>query len=174
MPMSESRPVRVVFAEDSFLLREGVLRLLATRAEIDVVGTCDDLPSLVALVEAECPDVVVTDIRMPPTHLDEGIQAADRFRASHPELGVVVLSQYVLPDYAVALFEHGSAGRAYLLKERVADLEQLLGAISVVARGGSVVDPKIVDALIAGRARRSDSPLDALTPREREILGEMA
>jgi len=138
------------------------------------VGACSDLHELLEAVEAIPVDVVVTDIRMPPGHDDEGIRAAAALREMHPEVGVVVLSQYAVPDYALALLEGGSAGRAYLLKERVADLDQLLGAVEEVARGGSVIDPKVVDAMLAGRATSAASPLSELTPREREILAEMA
>jgi DNA-binding NarL/FixJ family response regulator len=166
--------LRLILAEDSFLVREGVARLLATRPEVEVVAACGSLPELLDAVEAGEPDVVVTDIRMPPTSTDEGIRAADRIQAARPEVGVVVLSQYAAPEYALALFERGSAGRAYLLKERVADLDELLRAIRAVAAGGSAIDPKVVDALIEARTRIADSPLAALTPREREILAEMA
>ena len=120
------------------------------------------------------PDVVVTDIRMPPSHTDEGIRAARSIRAEHPETGVVVLSQYVEPDYALTLFEAGSGGIAYLLKERVGDIDQLRSAIDEVCAGGSVIDPKVVDALVEGRLQRRESKLDRLTPREREVMAEIA
>jgi DNA-binding NarL/FixJ family response regulator len=165
-------PLRVLLAEDSFLIREGVARLLGTCPDVDVVGVCTDLRELLDAVETTAVDVVVTDIRMPPGHDDEGIRAAAQLRETHPEVGVVVLSQYAVPDYALALLAGGSAGRAYLLKERVADLDHLLAAITEVARGGSVIDPKVVDAMLAARAQ--SSPLGELTPREREILAEMA
>jgi DNA-binding NarL/FixJ family response regulator len=134
--------IRVVLAEDNLLVREGVRRLLETRkgSGIEVVGTCGDLPSLLEAVEAQLPDVVLTDIRMPPTHTDEGLQAAAQLRKSYPHVGVVLLSQFDAPVYARALLEEGSAGRAYLLKERVSDPEQLEAAIREVARGGSVID----------------------------------
>jgi DNA-binding NarL/FixJ family response regulator len=167
-------PIRVVLAEDHYLVREGVRRLLATQPDLEVVAACTDLDSLFAAVEAEHPDVVVTDIRMPPGGTDEGIQAAVRLRETNPDVGVVVLSQYSEPVYAIALLEGGSARRAYLLKERVEDVEQLAGAIRAVAEGGSIVDPKVVDALMANRARAESSPLDELTPRERDVLREMA
>jgi DNA-binding NarL/FixJ family response regulator len=138
------------------------------------VATCGDLQSLLAAVEDEQPDVVLTDIRMPPTGVDEGIQAADRLRTTHPEIGVVVLSQYGEPAYAVALLEGGTARRAYLLKERVDDLGQLVGAIRAVADGGSMIDPKVVELLVAEKARTEASPLNELTPRERDVLREMA
>jgi DNA-binding NarL/FixJ family response regulator len=167
-------PIRVVLAEDHFLVREGVRRLLETRAELEVAAVCDDLDSLLAAVEAERPNVVVTDIRMPPNRVDEGIRAAERLRETNPEVGVVVLSQYSEPRYALALLEGGSAGRAYLLKERVEDVEQLVAAIRAVAEGGSVIDPKVVEALVAARAKGAESPLHELTPRERDVLREMA
>jgi DNA-binding NarL/FixJ family response regulator len=161
-------------AEDNYLVREGVRRLLETQPGIDVVATCGDLDALLRAVDAERPDVVLTDIRMPPGDEDEGIQAAERLRTTHPETAVVVLSQFSDPEYALALFEEGSARRAYLLKERVNDLEQLVAAIHEVAAGGSAMDPKVVDALVAAGSRREGSPLDELTPRELEVLAEMA
>jgi DNA-binding NarL/FixJ family response regulator len=167
-------PIRLVLADDHYLVREGILRLLEARPDLDVVAVCDDLSSLLAAVEAERPDVVLTDIRMPPSDTDEGIQAAERLRETHPEIGVVVLSQYANPAYALALFQGGSARRAYLLKERVTDLEELEAAIRAVAGGDSVIDSKVVDALVAENARRDDSPLSQLTPRERDVLREMA
>jgi len=167
-------PIRVVLAEDDYLVREGVARLLGTQAALDVVATCEDYDSLLAAVEAERPDVVLTDIRMPPTGTDEGIRAAEHIRRSYPGTGVVVLSQYVEPEYALGFLEGGSERRAYLLKERVSDLQQLQRAIVSVHEGGSVIDPKVVDALIASRARSNESPLARLTPREREVLAEMA
>jgi len=167
-------PIRVVLAEDHYLVREGIRRLLATQPDLDVVAVCTDLDSLLAAVEAEHPDVVVTDIRMPPGGADEGIQAAVRLRETNADVGVVVLSQYSEPRYALALLEGGSARRAYLLKERVEDVEQLAGAIRAVAEGGSIVDPKVVDVLMANRARAEPSPLDELTPREQDVLREMA
>ena len=167
-------PIRLVLAEDHYLTREGLRRLLETRPELEVAATCEDLGSLLEAVERERPDVVVTDVRMPPGETDEGIQAAEQLRVSHPEVGVVVLSQYASPAYALALLEGGSARRAYLLKERVDDLDQLVGAIRAVADGGSVIDPKVVEALVAGSARDESSPLGELTPRERDVLREMA
>ncbi len=166
--------LRVVVAEDNALLREGLSRLIAAEPDLELAGTCGDLPGLLAAIDDEVPDVVVTDIRMPPSGTDEGIRAANTVRERHPGVGVVVLSQYANPDYALSLLEGGSAGRAYLLKERVGDVEELLGAIREVARGGSVVDPKVVDALVTATSRAVRSDLDRLTPRESEILGEMA
>jgi DNA-binding NarL/FixJ family response regulator len=167
-------PIRLVLAEDHYLVREGIRRLLDTRPGFEIAAVCSDLDSLLAAVEAERPDVVVTDIRMPPGDADEGIQAAERLRETNPEVGVVVLSQYANPSYALALLEGGSARRAYLLKERLTDVGQLEAAIHDVAAGGSVIDPKVVEALVAENARRDDSPLSELTPRERDVLREMA
>jgi len=167
-------PIRLVLAEDHYLVREGVRRLLATRADIEVVAVCGDLESLLAAVDAEQPDVVVTDIRMPPGGTDEGIQAAERLRESHPDIGVVVLSQFSQPGYALALLESGTARRAYLLKERVEDVEQLAAAIHAVAEGGSMVDPQVVEALVTAKGRSKRSKLDELTPREGDVLREMA
>ena len=165
--------IRLVVAEDSYLVREGIRRLLEPEPDIEVVAACPDLPSLLAAIEAQEPDVVLTDIRMPPSSRDEGIQVADRLRETSPEMGVVVLSQFAAPEYALALLANGADRRAYLLKDRVGDAAQLAGAIREVATGGSVIDPKIVETLVTARAR-SDSPLDELTPRERETLEEMA
>src|SRR4051812_38117161 len=156
--------IRLVLADDHYLVREGVRRLLETCADFAVVATCNDLASLLAAVDSERPDVVVTDIRMPPAATDEGIQAAERLRETHPEVGVVVLSQYANPKYVLALLEGGSGRRAYLLKERVEDLDQLAGAIRTVAQGGSVIDAKVVEALVANTARDDESPLGQLTP----------
>lgn len=166
--------IRIVLAEDDYLVREGIRRLLETRPDLEVVAACADLDSLLAAVDVERPDVVLTDIRMPPGGSDEGIQAAERLRETRPEVGVVVLSQFSDPEYALALLEHGSEGRAYLLKERVNDLEQLVAAIHEVAAGGSAIDSKVVDSLVGARSRREDSPLDDLTPREHEVMTEVA
>jgi DNA-binding NarL/FixJ family response regulator len=167
-------PIRVVIADDHYLVREGVRRLLESQPELEVAAACEDLDSLLAAVEAERPDVVITDVRMPPGDSDEGIQAADRLRETHPDVGVVVLSQYATPAFALALLEGGSARRSYLLKERVQDVEQLVSAIHAVAEGGSVIDPKVVEALVADNARGEGSPLNQLTARERDVLSEMA
>jgi DNA-binding NarL/FixJ family response regulator len=165
--------IRVLVAEDNVLLRDGIRRILESVDGVELAGVCGTYDELLAAVDRDEPDVVLTDIRMPPSGTDEGIRAAAELRASHPRIGVVVLSQYVSPQYALALLEHGSEGRAYLLKDRVADIDDLVDAIRAVADGGSVIDPKVVDELVRARAR-SRSPLDHLTPREREILGEMA
>ena len=167
-------PLRLVIAEDHLLVREGVQRLLEADPELEIAAVCGDLDSLLAAVEAERPDVVVTDIRMPPGDSDEGIQAAERLRTTNPDIGVVVLSQYATPAYALALLEGGSAGRSYLLKERVQDPGELVTAIRTVANGGSVIDPRVVEALVAEDARGEQSPLKSLSARERDVLREMA
>jgi DNA-binding NarL/FixJ family response regulator len=167
-------PIRVVLGEDSLLVREGVSRLLDADDEIIVVGAVGDMDSLREACERLRPDVLVTDIRMPPTHTDEGIRFAGELHDLHPGTGVVVLSQYDDPLYALALFEHGSNGRAYLLKHRVHNRAELTAAIHAVASGGSVVDSMIVDGLVRSRARTEHSPLNELTPREREVLAEIA
>lgn len=166
-------PVRVVVAEDGDLLRAGLLTLLRASAQIDVVGVATDMPSLMAAVEESRPDVLLTDIRMPPTWTDEGIRAAVELRLSRPQLGVVVLTQYTDVEYALDLIGAGSEGRGYLLKERVADIATLVTAIRTVANGGSVIDEQVVSQLMAASARRA-SPLDRLTPREREVLALVA
>ncbi len=167
-------PIRVVLADDHYLTREGVRSLLESDPEIEIAAVCGDLDSLLAAVGETRPDVLVTDIRMPPLGVDEGIQAATRLRETHPEVGVVVLSQYAEPGYALALLEAGTAGRGYLLKERVADLDQLVNAIRAVAEGGSVIDPKVVESLVAENTRVAASPIHGLTARERDVLREMA
>jgi DNA-binding NarL/FixJ family response regulator len=165
---------RVVLAEDSFIVREGLREILGRRPGIEVASAHADLDSLLAAVEADPPDVVITDIRMPPNHTDEGIRAAAELRERHPDVGVVVLSQYSNAGYVLELLGSGSDGRAYLLKERVHDVDQLASAIEAVAAGGSVIDPKIVEVLVAARDRAETSGLERLTPREREVLSEIA
>jgi DNA-binding NarL/FixJ family response regulator len=166
---------RLVVAEDAYLIREGIRSALEhADQEVEVLEYCSDLGSLMRAVDTHDPDVVITDIRMPPTSTDEGIQAAAQLRESHPDVGVVVISQYVSPHYALWLFQEGSAGRAYLLKERVGHRIQLLEAIRAVAEGGSVVDPKVVDVLVEARMRARNSPLGQLTKREREVLAGVA
>lgn len=164
----------LVLAEDSFLIREGIGQLLEATEGLELKAVCEDAEALLELVEEHEPDVVLTDIRMPPTNTTEGIEAAKKIRRDHPETGVVVLSQYVEPDYALSLFENGSEGLAYLLKERVGDLDQLVNAIDTVSQGGSVIDPKVVDAMVEARLKQSDSVIDRLTERELEVLGEVA
>jgi len=164
--------LRLVLAEDNLLAREGLRSLLATAPEFDVVAVCATYDELLAAVDEHEPDVVLTDIRMPPTETDEGIRAAAYLRRAHPRVGVVVLSQYDEPEFALDLLDGGSRGRGYLLKERMSHRDQLVAALTEVANGGSVMDPKIVDALVRGHSSRS--PLAGLTPREREVLAEMA
>jgi len=166
--------VRVVVAEDSLLVREGIAKLLEHQRDIEVVALCSDYDDLLAAVAEHHPDVVLTDIRMPPTGTDEGIRAAAWLRSNAPEVGVVVLSQFVAPAYALELLDGGSAGRAYLLKERLADATDLVAALVEVARGGSVVDPKVVESLVASRRRLEPSPLERLTVREAEVLAQIA
>jgi DNA-binding NarL/FixJ family response regulator len=166
--------IRVVLAEDSLIVREGLGQILAASPTVEVVAACGDFDSLVEAVEREQPDVVLTDIRMPPTQSDEGIRIAAVLRDRHPRVGVVVLSQYADPQYVIALLDTGSDRRGYLLKERIHNRGVLVSAIDSVARGGSVIDPKIVEVLVEERARAARSPLVQLTEREREVLAEIA
>jgi DNA-binding NarL/FixJ family response regulator len=166
--------IRVALAEDHVLLREGMSRLVSANEDFELVGVASDLPELLAVVTEQQPDVVVTDIRMPPTGTDEGIRAAAWIHENHPRTGVVVLTQYAAPAYAVALLEHGSAGRAYLLKERIGSVDELARAIRTVAGGGSVIDPQVVDELVRSRSSERQPGLASLTARESEILSEMA
>lgn len=166
--------LRVVIAEDSFLMREGIATVIGLDAELDLVAASGTFDELVAAVDEHRPDVVITDIRMPPSQTDEGIRAANLFRTQHPAIGVVVLSQYIEPAYALRLFEGGSEGRAYLLKERVGDGDELAAAAKRVFEGGTVVDPKVVDALMRDHSRASSSVLERLTEREQEVLEQMA
>jgi DNA-binding NarL/FixJ family response regulator len=166
--------IRVVVAEDSLIVREGLQQLLSGSPTLEVVGAHGDVDALLGAVEQERPDVIMTDIRMPPSNTDEGIRVADHLREAHPAIGVVVLSQYAEPTYVLALLDRGSDRRGYLLKERIHDRGQLVSAIDTVARGGSVIDPKIVELLVESKARVERSPLSELTPREREVLAEMA
>ncbi|MGZ4589808.1 MAG: response regulator transcription factor [Actinomycetes bacterium] len=167
-------PLRVVFADDNYLVREGVAALLSEVDEIDLIETVADPNSLLKSVAEHHPEAVLTDIRMPPTHTTEGIDAAKRIRAEFPDTGVVVLSQYVEEDYAFELLEDGVAGLGYLLKERVSQVDELVRALHEVARGGSALDPKVVEGLMARKSADSKSPLLGLTDREREVLAEMA
>ena len=170
----EGLPIRVVLGEDSFLAREAIAGVLERAEGIELVADCSDLESLRAAIERERPDVVVVDIRMPPDHSDEGIRLAADLRSEHPEIGVVVLSQYSKPIYASLLFEEGSRRRTYLLKESLRDQGELSRALQTVAEGGSVVDPLVVERLVEASRRREDARLDTLTPREFEILGLIA
>jgi DNA-binding NarL/FixJ family response regulator len=166
--------IRVVVGEDEYLIRAALAQVLAAATGIEVVRFCVDAESLLAAVEEEQPDAVLTDIRMPPTRSDEGIRVAETLRSTHPSIGVVILSQFADPDYVLALLEDGSAGRAYLLKERVSEPAELIAAIEAVVDGGSVIDPKVVEVLVRARSMGTSSPLAALTPREREVLAELA
>jgi DNA-binding NarL/FixJ family response regulator len=164
--------MRVILADDSMLLREGLARLLA-EAGFEVVGRAVDGDELVALVESEAPDVAIVDIRMPPTHTDEGLRAARVIRERWPDVGILVLSQFARPSYAFELLQIGTEGVGYVLKDRVSDLDTLADAVRRVAAGGSVLDPSVVGQLV-GRPRRGRDPLEELTEREREVLGLMA
>ncbi len=166
--------MRVVVADDNLIAREGILQLLALEPEFEVVAACGDLPEVLEAVDREAPDAVLTDIRMPPSHSDEGIRIANQLRRTHPEVGVIVLSQYDEPMYAVSLLESGSDRRGYLLKERVHDASQLRDAVQAVVRGGAVIDSTLVDALVRGKAAIERSPLAELSPRERQVLAEIA
>jgi DNA-binding NarL/FixJ family response regulator len=166
--------IRVIVAEDDYLMREGIRRVLESAPDVTVVAECGDGEELLAAIDREEPDVVVTDIRMPPSDVDEGIRIANRLRRTHPQVGVLVLSQFVEPEYALALLEGGSDRRAYLLKERVHDRQAIVSAVRAVAAGGSAFDAKVVDGLVAARGGGASSPLKALSPRELEVLGEVA
>jgi DNA-binding NarL/FixJ family response regulator len=170
----DAMPVRVVLAEDHQIIREGLRAVLDAAPETDLLAACGTYDEVLVAVDEHRPDVVLTDIRMPPGLSDEGIRVADRLRTSHPETGVVVLSQHDDPDFVMALLRDGSAGRGYLLKERTADPDQLVKALIEVAAGGSVIDPKVVEVLVRARLERESSPLEALTERERDVLAEMA
>ena len=166
--------IRIVSAEDSFLVREGTRLLLETQDDLELVASVGQLDALLTAVDEHDPDVVLTDIRMPPTETDEGIRAAETLADTRPELGVVVLSQYVEPEYALRLFDGGAQGRAYLLKERVGDVRELRRAIEAVHDGGTMLDPLVVDALVEARQRKRESLIDRLTPREIEVLSHIA
>jgi DNA-binding NarL/FixJ family response regulator len=170
----ESRAYRVVIADDTYLIREGLRQVLEGEDGVDIVAYASSLPTLLREVSEQRPDVVITDIRMPPTNTDEGILAAAELQESDPPVGVVVISNYVSPHYVLRLFEHGSAGTAYLLKENIGHRERLMEAIRAVASGGSVVDPAVVDVLVEARLRARNSPLTDLTTREREVLARVA
>jgi DNA-binding NarL/FixJ family response regulator len=164
----------LVLAEDSFIVREGMRMLLEQAGGFELLAVCEDLPELLAAVKQHHPDVVLTDIRMPPTRTDEGIRAARQIRQEYPDIGVVVLSQYVEPEYAINLFSDGSAGLAYLLKERVGDIDHLTNAIDQVSAGRSVIDPRVVDVLVQARSGHKENKLQRLTDREREVLETVA
>ncbi len=170
----DTAPLRVVLADDHYLVREGTRQLLELDGHVLVVASVEDVERLMAAVDEHRPDVVITDIRMPPTHTLEGVAAAHRLRERHPALGVVVLSNHADPDYAIELFKDGMAGLAYLLKDRVGDRSQLLAAVRAVAKGDSVIDPVVVEGLVHRRARQEASPLSRLTERERHVIEGMA
>jgi DNA-binding NarL/FixJ family response regulator len=167
-------PIRVALAEDSFIVRQAIEQIIAAAADVDLIGSYPDADTLVEELDRLAPDVILTDIRMPPAASDEGIRLAARLRQSHPEIGVVVLSQYAEPHYVLQLLEAGCEGRAYLLKESVHNREELVSAIRAVAAGGSVIDPKVVEVLVQARTRAARSPLARLTPRELELLTAVA
>lgn len=166
--------VRVVLAEDNVLMRAGIERVLLAAGDVEVAAAVGDLGDLERAIAEHEPAVVVTDIRMPPTGTDEGIRVAARLRAERPDVGVVVLSQHEEPAYALALLEEGSGGRAYLLKDRVAEADDLVDAVRQVAAGGSVIDPRVVEGLVSANRTSRRSEVDRLTPREQEVLGEIA
>lgn len=172
--MSMREHLRILIADDHFLVREGICRLLEDSEQITVLGTVGTAEELLTAVEHEHPDAVIADIRMPPGHHTEGITAAHTIRTRHPDIGVVVLSQHANEHYAFALFQHGTAGLAYLLKERIGDLDELVHALHEVAEGRSVIDPRIVEVLLHSHTRSTDSPLAQLTPRELDVLRHMA
>jgi DNA-binding NarL/FixJ family response regulator len=172
--MLRAVPIRIILGEDSYIVREGLRQVLAGAPQLELVAECGDADALLREIEDRQPDVVLTDIRMPPTLTDEGIKLAAHLRVTHPHIGVVVLSQYADPGYVLELLESGSEGRAYLLKERVHDRHQLVAAIEAVAGGESIIDPKIVEVLFAAKARGERSPLAELTARELEVLAAIA
>jgi DNA-binding NarL/FixJ family response regulator len=171
---TQARPVRVMIADDSFLIREGLQQVLSLAPQVRVIGLCADAPSLLKAVDADPPDVVITDIRMPPTQTDEGMRIAERLRHSHPQVGVVVLSQHESAQYAGELLAHGASGRGYLLKDRIHDLDHIVSTITAVAEGECRIDARLVDEMVARRNQRQHSPLKDLTPRQREILADVA
>ncbi|WP_029135534.1 response regulator transcription factor [Nakamurella lactea] len=166
--------ISVVIADDSFLIREGLSRMLSGSAEVRLLAACQDLPEALEAVDSHRPDVVLTDIRMPPGLADEGIRLAEHCRVTHPGMGVLLLSQYIEIGYVRTLLEAGTQGRGYLLKERVARLGDLLDAVREVADGGSAIDPKVVQALVRIRTRAGDRKLAALSPRELQVLAQIA
>ena len=171
--MAESR-LRIALADDSYLMREAVSQVLSGLDGIELTAVCSDGDSLLETVDRDPPDVVLTDLRMPPGGDSEGIRVAHRLRDTHPQLGVVVLTQFAEPHHGAALMAHGAEGRAYLLKDRVHAREELRAAIEVVASGGSTIDPRMMELMLSAQGRRHDSPLNDLTPRERDVLSGMA
>ncbi|HEX4186546.1 MAG TPA: response regulator transcription factor [Solirubrobacteraceae bacterium] len=167
-------PIRVVIAEDSYLIRESLSGMLENEPGIELLAACVDADELQAKIETLDPEVVITDIRMPPSGGDEGIRIAQQLRRTHPRTGVVVLSQYAEPAYALALLDEGTGGRSYLLKQNLHNRRELLDTITEVAGGGSRIDALVVEALVRAQSRRARSPIAELTPRERELLAEIA
>ena len=170
----DARRIKLLIADDAYLVREALEHILGRVKQVEIVAVCEDLDAVRAAIAEEVPDVVLTDIRMPPTGTDEGVQLARSLRDTHPQVGVILLSQFAEPAYAHALLESGSSGRAYLLKERVGDPDQLVAAIEAVSARGSVIDPKVVDVLVQQQARTEHSAVASLTPREREVLAALA
>ena len=173
-PRASGMPIRVLIAEDNYLVRQGIQHTVEAYTDLEVVGTCGDLGSLLAAVDTIAVDVLITDIRMPPDGTNEGIRAANVLRSTHPEIAVLVLSQHGEAEYALSLLERGAKGRGYLLKDRLLKPDRLAAAIRSVASGGSVIDEQVVDSLVVTRSRVKRSPLAELTVREREVLSEMA
>jgi DNA-binding NarL/FixJ family response regulator len=169
-----SERLRAVIAEDHYLVREGTRKLLEDSGDVEVLAAIGTATELLDAVRRLSPDAAITDIRMPPGHSFEGIEAAHRIRADHPDVGVVVLSQHADPEYAAELLKHGARGLAYLLRDRLGEVDELVRALRVVAAGGSVIDPAVVEALLRHRARHEGSPLAELSPRELDVLREMA
>ncbi|HWY89065.1 MAG TPA: response regulator transcription factor [Solirubrobacteraceae bacterium] len=172
--VTANHPIRVVIAEDSYLIRESLSQMLADEPGIELLAVCVDADELQAKIETLDPKVVITDIRMPPSGGEEGIRIAQRLRGTHPETGVVVLSQYAEPAYALALLDEGAGGRSYLLKQNLHNRRELLDAIEEVAAGGSRIDALVVEALVRAQSLQARSPLAELTPRERELLAQIA
>ncbi len=168
------RPLRVIVAEDSYLIRESLAEMLGNASGLELLAVCVDATELTEKIESLLPDVVITDIRMPPSGGEEGIRIARRLRDTHPQIGVIVLSQYVEPAYALALLDEGTGGRSYLLKQNLRSRRELLDTIAEVASGGSRIDALVVEALVRAQAHEARSPLSELTPRERELLAQIA
>jgi DNA-binding NarL/FixJ family response regulator len=166
--------IRVVLAEDNYLVREGTAALLAAVPEVELLASAGDLDGLLTAVAQTRPDVVITDIRMPPGHAMEGLLAAQKIRAGYPGTGIILLTQFAEPEYAYQLLRGGAAGVGYLLKDHIADIEELARAVSQVAAGGTALDPQLVEALVTRSERRGDTPVGALSPRERQVLEQMA
>jgi DNA-binding NarL/FixJ family response regulator len=168
------KPIRVAIADDSYLVREALAGVVNRIDDVELVATCADGDELLAAIDATDANVVITDIRMPPSGDDEGIRVASTLRELRPDVGVIVLSQYAGAGYAIDLLEEGAQGRGYLLKERVRDATELGAAITTVAEGGTTIDPTLIQELLASDGAAASSPVDELTPREREVLAEMA